>query len=190
MLNVYRRCRVRVFGSTLPMAPKAVCSIVGCDHKGFKGGSGSMIKVTTALLCLPAGMEYKDSEEAERYICSTHKKKIYTARNAESQRRASRSKTMNFKALRSYRTGSQVRACTRAERANERTPSRFPRSSTIDLTDSRPRTPCRTRSRRSLCWVHDSAAAPRPALATQRRLSRTQRIRTTTTTTARRLPRT
>ena len=56
VLDVYRRCRVRVFGSTLPMAPKAVCSIVGCDHKGFKGGPG-MIKVTTALLCLPTGMD-------------------------------------------------------------------------------------------------------------------------------------
>lgn len=121
MLDVYRRCRVRVFGSTLPMAPKAVCSIVGCDHKGFKVG---MIKVTTALLCLPADMEYKDSEEAERYICSTHKRKIYEARNAASQTRASRSKAVNFKALRSYRTGSQVRACTRVEQANERTPSR------------------------------------------------------------------
>lgn len=109
MLDVYRRCRVRVFGSTLPMAPKAVCSIVGCDHKGFKVG---MIKVTEALLCLPAGMKYKELEEAERYICSTHKKKIYVARKAESQKRASRSKTANFKPLRSYRT-SRVRACVR-----------------------------------------------------------------------------
>jgi hypothetical protein len=94
VLDVYRRCSVRVFGSTLPMAPKAVCSMVGCDHKGFKVG---MIKVTEALLCLPAGLEYKELEEAERYICSTHKKKYtrLTKRNSRSEPAGPRLRTSN-----------------------------------------------------------------------------------------------